>query len=141
MTEYTSHSEEHTFQIAQDLGRSLKGDEIICLSGELGAGKTVFAKGAASGLGLEDTEQVCSPSFTIMNVYQARVPVFHLDFYRLSSRDEIEDLGWEDFIGDGVIIVEWAEKYDFPDDAVNVRISVQEDESRRIVIRNSKSLD
>ncbi len=136
--EFISHSEDQTLQIARDLGQSLIGDEIICLYGDLGAGKTVFAKGLAAGLGLMDVNQVCSPSFTLMNIYKARVPVYHLDFYRLNSREEIEDLGWEDFMGEGVIIIEWAEKYDFQDNVIRVRISVLKSEKRRIMVQVSE---
>lgn len=134
--EYLSHSEKNTFEIARRFGSSLEGDEIICLSGELGAGKTVFAKGVAAGLGLKNVNQVCSPSFTLMNVYQARVPVYHLDFYRLNTREEIEDLGWEDFIGEGVMLIEWAEKYPVQNKHIRIIITVYEDESRRIIIED-----
>ncbi len=134
--EYLSHSEKNTFEIARRFGAFLEGDEIICLSGELGAGKTVFAKGVAAGLGLKNVNQVCSPSFTLMNVYQARVPVYHLDFYRLNTREEIEDLGWEDFIGEGIMLIEWAEKYPVQNKHIRIVIKVCEDESRRIIIEN-----
>lgn len=137
--EYLSHSEKNTFEIARRFGASLEGDEIICLSGDLGAGKTVFAKGVAAGLGLKNVNQVCSPSFTLMNVYQARVPVYHLDFYRLNTREEIEDLGWEDFIGEGVMLIEWAEKYDFQNNSIHIVFTVCKDDIRRIRILNHKS--
>jgi tRNA threonylcarbamoyladenosine biosynthesis protein TsaE len=133
-TEHISHSEAETFEIARRLGGSLEGKEIIGLTGELGAGKTIFVKGLAAGLGLQDVNQVCSPSFTLMNIYQARVSVYHLDFYRLGTRVEIEDLGWEDFIGEGVILIEWAEKYDVQHESIHVEITVSKDESRRIRI-------
>lgn len=133
---YLSLSENDTFEIARKMGDSLNGNEIICLSGELGAGKTVFAKGVAAGLGLDDVNQVCSPSFTLMNVYQAPVPIYHLDFYRLNSHEEIEDIGWEDFIGEGVILIEWAEKYPVRNKHIRIVITVCEDESRRIIIED-----
>ena len=95
---YVSAAEDETFLIAKTLGEKLKGDEIILLSGELGAGKTVFAKGIAAGLGIDDSGQVCSPSFTLINIYQARVLIIHMDLYRLESESEISDLGWEDWI-------------------------------------------
>ena len=131
---FRSHSEKETRAAAETLARGFRGDEVVFLVGELGAGKTVFAKGIAAGLGLEDIGQVCSPTFTLMNVYQARVPMYHLDLYRLGTTPEIRDLGFEDYVGDGVIVVEWAEKIDFPMAAIKVRIEAAADETRTISI-------
>lgn len=110
---FISHSEEETIAIARNLAESWKGKEIAFLYGELGAGKTVFARGLAAGLGVKDINEVCSPSFTLVNIYYGRFPIYHVDLFRLDRREEIIDLGWEDWIGEGVIIVEWAEKIDF----------------------------
>ena len=129
-----THSEAETRAVAETLARGFKGDEVVFLIGDLGAGKTVFAKGLAAGLGLSDINQVCSPTFTLMNVYQACVPIFHLDLYRLANTPEIRDLGFEDYVGAGVIVVEWAEKIDFPMPAIKVRIDVAADDSRTITI-------
>ena len=129
-----THSEEETRAVAEALARGFKGDEVVFLIGDLGAGKTVFTKGLAAGLGLSDINQVCSPTFTLMNVYQARMPIYHLDLYRLADTPEIRDLGFEDYVGDGVIVVEWAEKIDFPMPAIKVRIEVAADDTRTILI-------
>jgi tRNA threonylcarbamoyladenosine biosynthesis protein TsaE len=131
-----SHSPEETLAFAKKLARTFKGNEVVFLIGELGAGKTVFAKGIASGLGLKNVHQVCSPTFTLMNVYLARVPIYHFDLYRLARAAEITDLGFEDYIGEGVVVVEWAEKIDFPLQAVSVTIEVGDDEQRIITITN-----
>ena len=131
-----SHSPEETLALAKKLARTFKGDEVVFLIGELGAGKTVFAKGIAAGLGLKNTHQVCSPTFTLMNVYFARVPIYHFDLYRLAKAAEITDLGFEDYIGEGVVVVEWAEKIDFPLQAVSIMIVVGDDEQRIITITN-----
>ncbi len=131
-----SHSPEETLALAKKLARTFKGNEVVFLIGELGAGKTVFAKGIASGLGLKNVHQVCSPTFTLMNVYLARVPIYHFDLYRLARAGEITDLGFEDYIGEGVVVVEWAEKIDFPLQAVSVTIEVDDDEQRIITITN-----
>lgn len=133
-TVHSSTSEKETFQLAKELARSFQGQEVVLLKGELGAGKTVFAKGIAAGLGLEDVDQVCSPSFTLVNIYQARYPVFHIDLYRLEKKTEIEDLGWEEYLDRGVVIVEWAEKFRMDVDAINVVIDVLRDETRKITI-------
>jgi tRNA threonylcarbamoyladenosine biosynthesis protein TsaE len=130
-----TRSEKETFEFAKRLAGTFRGTEIVLLEGELGAGKTVFAKGLAAGLGVENVDRVCSPSYTLVNVYQGRCPVFHIDLYRLEKGREVEDLGWEDFIGEGVLIVEWAEKIPFPLDGIRVSIEVEADDVRRIVIR------
>lgn len=133
--EYKTHSENETFELAKRLAHGFKGDEIVLLVGELGAGKTVFAKGLAAGLGLEDVNQVCSPSFTLINIYFGRVSIIHMDLYRLQGNTDIYDLGWEDYLGEGVILVEWAEKMSFQGDAIRVSISIGGDEERVIQIQ------
>jgi len=132
---FQTRSEGGTFARARRFGRSLRGNEVVLLIGELGAGKTVFAKGIASGLGVKDAGEVCSPSFTLMNVYRGRVPIYHLDLFRLGNQLEIRDLGFEDFIGDGVILIEWAEKIDFPLCAFRVTIRVDAPTRRTIRIQ------
>jgi tRNA threonylcarbamoyladenosine biosynthesis protein TsaE len=134
MKEYLTHSEEETFSLAHKMAESFKGDEVVLLFGELGAGKTVFAKGIASGLGFEDYNHVCSPSFTLVNIYQAKYPIYHVDLYRLGTGSEIQDLGWEDYLGQGVVLVEWAEKLTFPLDAIRVRFEVIDESQRRIFV-------
>ena len=134
-TIHTSASENETLELAKRLAESFQGQEVVFLTGELGAGKTVFAKGVASGLGLEDVNQVCSPSFTLVNIYQAKYPIYHIDLYRLRKTSEIEDLGWEDYLDRGVIIVEWAEKLKMELDAIRISIEVLNDETRKITIK------
>lgn len=132
--EYITNSEEETFLLAKEIAKDFKGNEVVFLIGELGAGKTVFAKGIASGLGLEDVNQVCSPSFTLVNIYKARWPIYHMDFYRLQEDAEIDDLGWEDFINQGVIIVEWAEKMKADIQAIRVHFKIKNENTRKITI-------
>jgi tRNA threonylcarbamoyladenosine biosynthesis protein TsaE len=133
-TEHTTASEKETFELAKKLARSFQGKEVVLLMGELGAGKTVFAKGIAAGLDLEDAHQVHSPSFTLVNIYQAKYAVFHIDLYRLENKAEIENLGWEDYLDNGVIIVEWGERLDMDVEAIRVTIEVLSDEKRKITI-------
>lgn len=133
--ETTSFSEKETFLLAKKLAASFNGREIVFLYGELGAGKTVFAKGIAAGLGLEDVRQVCSPSFTLVNIYQAKFPIFHIDLYRLGEDSGIEELGWEDYLDEGIIIVEWAEKLKVEWPAIKVTIKVEDDDRRKISIK------
>jgi tRNA threonylcarbamoyladenosine biosynthesis protein TsaE len=132
---YSTRSERETFALAKNLAKKFKGNEVVLLIGELGAGKTVFAKGIAAGLGLKDIRQVCSPSFTLLNIYLASVPIYHLDLYRLSGEAEIRDLGFEDYIGEGVVLIEWGEKIKFPLEAIRVEIEVGPGDTRTIQIR------
>ncbi len=131
---HTTRSEDETLRLAEELARGFAGDEIVLLTGELGAGKTVFTKGLAAGLGVKDSGQVCSPSYTLINVYQGRVPVFHIDLYRLRKDSEVEDLGLEDYLGEGVVIIEWAEKLGFPLEGIRVRIEPGPNDERTITI-------
>lgn len=130
----TTRSEAETFRLAEELAHGFKGKEVVLLTGELGSGKTVFAKGLAAGLGCSDPNQVCSPSYTLVNIYQGHFPIFHIDLYRLHEGREIADLGWEDFLGEGVVIVEWAEKLDFPLEGIRISIEMGENDERRIQI-------
>jgi tRNA threonylcarbamoyladenosine biosynthesis protein TsaE len=133
-----TRSAAETIAAAKDLARGFKGDEVVFLIGELGAGKTVFAKGLAAGLGLKNIHRVCSPTFTIMNVYPARVPIYHFDLYRLGKAAEIRDLGFEDFVGEGVVIVEWAERMADAYPAIKVLIEVGADDRRTIHIHRGR---
>lgn len=108
--QFLSHSEAQTMQLAQTLGRHLKAGDIVCLTGDLGSGKTTFAKGIAKGLKV-DPRQVNSPTFVLMNIYQGKMPLFHFDLYRMEDAEEILNLGYEEFFYDeGVTVVEWAER-------------------------------
>lgn len=134
---FTTGSEEETFELAKNLGQSLGGDEVILLIGELGAGKTLMVGGLAAGLGVGDQTYVCSPSFTLLNIYEGRVPLYHLDLYRLGEAQEIADLGLEDLLGSGVVAIEWAEKLPLEIKGVKVIkifIEVIGDKERRIKI-------
>lgn len=131
---FITRSEEETFLLAERLASGFCGKEVVLLFGELGAGKTVFAKGIASGAGVRNVFQVCSPSFTLVNVYEGKHRVFHIDLYRLERKEEILDLGWEDYLGEGIVVVEWAEKLAFPLDGISIRIEVGPDDERRITV-------
>jgi len=132
--EISTASEEETFRLARDLAKTLRGNEVIFLTGELGAGKTVFAKGLAAGLGLKDSHLVCSPSYTLLNIYQAKYPVYHFDLYRLEKQADIRDLGWEDYLDTGILIVEWAEKLNLDIPVIRVRIKAGTGNRRKIRI-------
>ncbi len=108
MLEIETFSPEETIAFASILGSKLKGGEVIALEGELGAGKTLFVKGLAQGLGVE--EPVTSPTFTLIHQYQGKIPLSHFDVYRLPSPESLEELGFEEFFyGSGVTAVEWSD--------------------------------
>lgn len=127
-------SEKETRALAANLAKSFTGREVVFLEGELGAGKTAFVKGIASGLGMKSTRCVCSPTFTIMNVYAARFPIFHFDLYRLERSSDILDLGWEDYLEKGVVLVEWAERIAFDYPAIRVKIEKGKGDERRLTV-------
>ena len=104
-----SKSPEDTFQIGMRLGKLAEAGEVYTLTGDLGVGKTVFTKGFAKGLGIE--ESVNSPTFTILQIYEGgRLPLYHFDVYRIGSVEEMEETGFEEYImGDGVSLIEWAD--------------------------------
>lgn len=136
-----THSEQETFRLAENLARQFQGDELVLIIGELGAGKTVFVKGLASGLGVKAVDSVCSPSFTLVNIYSGRVELIHVDLYRLEDPEEIDDLGLEDYLESGVVAVEWAERLpaDFRSGRmIEISIAVEADDSRLINIRTSE---
>ena len=106
---YVSESESQTLEIGRALGKKMRGGEIITLSGDLGAGKTVFTKGIALGLGITDT--VASPTFTLMNEYEGRITLYHYDAYRLNGWREAEEAGLTEYFGAnrGMCVIEWWE--------------------------------
>lgn len=107
--EYYTRSETETEQLGYALGEKLSPGTVIAYEGDLGAGKTAFTRGLARGLGV--TERVTSPTYTIVNEYAGRIPLFHFDMYRLSSAEDLFDIGWEDYLErGGVIAVEWSSR-------------------------------
>ncbi|MDD7220743.1 MAG: tRNA (adenosine(37)-N6)-threonylcarbamoyltransferase complex ATPase subunit type 1 TsaE [Oscillospiraceae bacterium] len=124
---FTTHSAAETEALGERLAARLTGGEVIAYTGDLGAGKTAFTRGLARGLGI--TDRVTSPTFTIVNEYEGgRLPLFHFDMYRLSSSDELYDIGWEDYLArGGVCAVEWSEI---------VSDALEENELIRVDIKN-----
>lgn len=106
---YETYSAEETAQIGRTLAQQLEPGSVCALVGDLGVGKTVFTQGLAQGLGI--TEPVCSPTFTIVQVYEeGRMPFYHFDVYRIADPQEMEEIGYEEyFYGNGVTLVEWAD--------------------------------
>ncbi len=137
MMQITTHSADETQALGQKLASRLAPGDVIAYFGDLGAGKTAFTRGLAQGLGI--TDPVTSPTYTIVNEYlSGRIPLFHFDMYRLSSSDELFDIGWEDYLSrGGVCAVEWSENVaDALQDAIRVTIEKDADEpdTRHITI-------
>ncbi len=135
-----SFSAEETFNIGMEIGKkSIKGS-IYCLNGDLGVGKTVFTKGLAKGLDID--EHITSPTFTIVNIYQGRLPFYHFDVYRIMEVEEMYEIGYEEmFFSDGVCLIEWAEivKEIIPDNAIWIQIEKdleKGEDYRKITIAN-----
>jgi tRNA threonylcarbamoyladenosine biosynthesis protein TsaE len=132
-----SQSEEQTYAAAKELARSLKIPAHILLYGDLGAGKTLFAKGLAAGFGVNDVDEVSSPTFTLVNQYPGRIRVYHIDLYRIET-GALDGLGLEEIFDDlhAAVIVEWAERlgsFETPG-ATRVFLSYVDDHSRKIDI-------
>jgi tRNA threonylcarbamoyladenosine biosynthesis protein TsaE len=133
---FQSRSPEETAAAGERLAETLGPGDVVALTGELGAGKTCFTQGLARGLGV--TGRTVSPTFVLVNEYRGRVPVHHVDAYRTGSLTELLDLGLDElFAGDGVTIVEWADKLLplLPAHTVHVHIEGAGDEPRAITIR------
>lgn len=135
-----TNSAQETFALGEKIGRQARAGEIYTLLGDLGAGKTVFTQGVASGLGIK--EPVNSPTFTILQIYQeGRLPFYHFDVYRIGDVEEMEEIGYEDyFYGDGLCLIEWANLIEeiLPQDVIQIMIEKELEKGfdyRRITIK------
>lgn len=137
--EYISNSPLETKNIAKAFAKELQPGDVVCLCGDLGVGKTAFTQGLAAGLEIE--EVVCSPTFTIVNCYNGRLPLYHFDVYRIMDCDEMDEIGYEEYVyGDGVTVIEWPEMIRdiLPENRYDVSIwkdDAQDDDFRRIRIQ------
>jgi tRNA threonylcarbamoyladenosine biosynthesis protein TsaE len=132
---FTTHSESETAGVGRDLGRTLDRESVVLLSGDLGAGKTAFVRGLAEGLGASAAD-VSSPTFTLIQEYRGgRLPLLHVDLYRLDDPREIDDLGLDELGIGGVLAIEWADKLlGPPREAIHVAIAHVEENTRTITI-------
>jgi tRNA threonylcarbamoyladenosine biosynthesis protein TsaE len=133
-------SEAETVRLGRSLAADLRAGDVVLLEGVLGAGKTALSRGIASGLGVPE-EEVRSPTFTLVNPYQGRLPVYHVDLYRIDTARDLDELGLEEILGtDGVAIVEWAERLAAwrPPHALVVRIEDRGGSEREIRIEDRR---
>lgn len=121
--QYISESPEETKEIAEEIAAELEPGDVLCMYGDLGAGKTAFVQGLAKGLGIKG--HITSPTFTIVNEYYGRLTLYHFDVYRVADPDEMYEIGYEEYVyGDGVSVIEWPQLIDeiLPDKRYSVTI-------------------
>jgi len=139
---FTSHSVEETIEIGAGLAKKLKRGDVVALVGDLGSGKTVLTKGIARGLGVKNERYVNSPTFVIIKEYKGRLPLYHFDLYRLNKSNILDLEAYDEyFYGDGVSVIEWADKIRrfLPSKRIEVRLLVAGKGKRRIEVLNKKS--
>lgn len=135
------HSLEDTEKLGRLLGSLAAPGDVICLDGDLGAGKTALSQAIARGLGVPDTCYVTSPSFTILHEYDGRIPMYHMDFYRLQDAGEIEDLGFDEyFYLAGLTVIEWSNRAVelLPENRITLFIELNNDLSRTVTLKSTK---
>jgi tRNA threonylcarbamoyladenosine biosynthesis protein TsaE len=140
MLTFTTHSAEETIALGEKIGSLLKKGDVIAMQGTLAAGKTTITKGIAKALGVSDT--ITSPTFCLISEYSGKMPLYHMDVYRLEGGEDFVNLGTDDMIyGDGVSIIEWSEKImeELPSRTIILRLTPQDDGSRLIEIENWKN--
>jgi tRNA threonylcarbamoyladenosine biosynthesis protein TsaE len=139
-TTLTSQSEDDTLELGRRLGALLAPGHVVGLVGELGAGKTCLARGAALGALVDPSVYVSSPTFTLVNEYPGRIPLYHIDLYRIGSGDELIEVGFEDYLrGDGACLVEWFDRFPEhkPPEHLELHLIVVGDQGRRVELRPS----
>lgn len=139
--ELITYSPEETFSLGEKIGKYITPGTILALSGDLGAGKTALSQGIAKGLGI--TEQVVSPTFVLIQEYEGgRLPLYHMDMYRLETEREFAQLGLEDYFNsNGVMVIEWAERLGglLPADHIAIHIQAVSDRERKLTVSYDKS--
>ena len=137
MLKFITHTPEETIELGKKIGSKLKKGDVIAMQGTLAAGKTTITKGIAQALGISDT--ITSPTFCLISEYYGKMPLYHMDVYRLEGGEDFVNLGTDDMIyGDGVSIIEWSEKImdELPKRTIILKITPNEDGSRLIEISN-----
>ncbi|WP_312516895.1 tRNA (adenosine(37)-N6)-threonylcarbamoyltransferase complex ATPase subunit type 1 TsaE [Anaerospora sp.] len=133
--EIVSTAPEQSFSFGRQLGQLLQEGSVLCIIGDLGAGKTLLVQGIAQGLGLN--EEITSPTFTVMNVYEGTIPVYHFDLYRLESPEQLVDIGFDEYTnGGGIAIIEWPDKFPgfMPDSYLRIELIKTGDNDRLIKV-------
>ena len=134
-----TNSAEETMLIGEKLAKKLKPGDVVALYGNLGSGKTTFTKGIGKGLGVKDSKRINSPTFVLIKEYDGKIPLYHLDLYRMDDLKEIENLAIEEYIyGNGITVIEWAEKIKsiLPENHISVKFKVKGVSEREILIED-----
>ena len=140
---YKSESPAETQALGETVGKTLKQGDVIALIGDLGTGKTCLTQGIARGVGIAPDEIVSSPSYILINEYNGTVPIYHIDLYRLENSEEIAELGLSEYVeGDGICIVEWAERMAdaLPDTCIKIHITLSDANASRPDAEVSESI-
>lgn len=133
--EFLSAAPEETFEYGRRLGQLLQASDVVALRGDLGAGKTCFVQGVSIGAGVRERSQITSPTFTLIQEYCGRLPIYHFDVYRLNREEDLYELGFEEyFYGEGITLIEWAERIPscLPDEHLAIYLHIAPDLTRRI---------
>lgn len=139
--EFITNSPEETVALGKEFAEKLSPGDIVCLKGELGAGKTHFVKGMAEALGI-DRKEVSSPTFTLINEYAGEQMLYHFDCYRLNSPREALEIGVDEYLyGEGISVIEWPERIEslIPPEAIWISIEAPDRNTRKFVIRKKRS--
>lgn len=139
---FITRDEKETYELGVKIGRLLKPGTVLSLNGDLGAGKTHLTKGIAAGLEVDD--YITSPSFTILNEYEGRLPLHHFDVYRIDDIDEMYEIGFDEYLyGKGVSVVEWGDIVEsmLPKDTIKIKIMRLDDNLREILVEDSNKID
>lgn len=134
---YVTSSERETISLGRKLGGILSQGDVVGLVGELGSGKTRFAKGLALGLGVSSDTVITSPSFTLVNEYEGKSPFYHMDFYRLDNLPDVWSIGLEEYLNhEAVVAMEWADRWPgiLPERTVMVKLVLMDDQRREITL-------
>lgn len=137
MLTFTTHSAQETIELGEKIGKLLKKGDIIAMQGTLAAGKTTITKGIAKALGVSDT--ITSPTFCLISEYEGKMPLYHMDVYRLEGPEDFFNLGTEDMLyGNGVSLIEWSEKImdELPKKTIILKITPKENGERLITLEN-----
>lgn len=134
LKEFITYSPQQTFELGQRIGEKSLPGTVICLSGEMGAGKTAFTQGIVKGIGIED--YVTSPTYTLVNEYYGDIPVYHFDVFRIEDVEELDEIGFDEYLyGQGVVIIEWPSQIleSLPKEYLWISIDKGEKEDQRIL--------
>jgi len=136
-----TNSARETMLVGEKLAKKLSPGDVVALYGNLGSGKTTFTKGVGKGLGVKDPDRINSPTFVLIKEYKGKIPLYHLDLYRMDDLKEIENLAIEEYIyGDGVTVIEWAEKIKslLPEKLVSVKLKAKSGNKREVLVEDSR---